>query len=97
MHSAACSAAVMASPHASSFICLPFSYHVDVVTAHTVYFSFCIVSAALGIIGAVLFLTQIIMSGSLTKSLSLGGSNSQRWILIMLAASDLLANVGELL
>ncbi|XP_064385154.1 G-protein coupled receptor 143-like [Halichondria panicea] len=84
----------MASPHASSFICLPFSYHVDVVTAHTVYFSFCIVSAALGIIGAVLFLTQIIMSGSLTKSLSLGGSNSQRWILIMLAASDLLANVG---
>ncbi len=83
----------MASPHASSFICLPFSYHVDVVTAHTVYFSFCILSAAVGIVGAVLFLTQIIMSASLAKSL--GGSSSQRWILIMLAGSDMLANVGK--
>ncbi len=83
----------MASPHASSFICLPFSWHVDVITAHTVYFSVCIVSAAVGIIGAVLFLTQIIISASLTKSL--GGSSSQRWILKMLAASDLLANIGK--
>lgn len=83
----------MASPHASSFICLPFSDHVDVVTAHTVYFSVCIVSALMGIVGATLFLTQIIMSATITKSL--GGSTSQRWILVLLALSDLLANFGE--
>ena len=86
--------ASMASPHASSFICLPFSDHVDVVTAHTVYFSICICSALVGGVGAVLFLTQLIRSNANGNS-SLGGSSSQRSILIMLAISDLLADVGK--
>lgn len=82
----------MASPHASSFICLPFSNQSDVVLAHTVYFGACIWSALIGIIGASLFLVQVIRSTSEAQSAI---SSSQKWILIMLALCDLLADVGK--
>lgn len=84
----------MASPHASSFICLPYSNQSDIVLAHTVYFGTCICSALIGVIGASLFLFQVVRS---TQELHPGISTSQQWILIMLAISDLLADIGKYL
>ncbi len=82
----------MASPHASSFICLPYSNQSDIVLAHTVYFGTCIWSAVIGILGATLFLVQVVRT---TQEAHPGISNSQKWILIMLALSDLFADVGK--
>lgn len=79
----------MASPHASSFICLPFSEHKDVVTAYTVYFAVCMGSALVGVIGAALFLVQVSRSTD-----DPGSSITQRRLLIMLAISDLCADIG---
>ena len=81
----------MASPHASSFICLPHSDSSDVVIAHTVYFSACFGSALIGVIGASLFLFQVIRSKHEAHP---GTSTSQRRILIMLAISDVFADIG---
>ncbi len=82
----------MASPHASSFICLPYSNQSDVVLAHTVYFGTCIWSALIGVLGASLFLFQVVKS---TQEAHPGISSSQKWILIMLALSDLFADIGK--
>lgn len=82
----------MASPHASSFICLPFSDHSDMVTAYTVYFGVCMGSALFGVFGAVIFLIQVLRS---TTDAYPGKATSQRWILIMLAVSDLFADLGK--
>lgn len=82
----------MASPHASSFICLPFSDHSDMVTAYTVYFGVCTGSALFGVFGAVIFLIQVIHSASDAYP---GKATTQRWILIMLAISDLFADLGK--
>lgn len=81
----------MASPHASSFICLPYSNESDVLLAYTVYFGTCFGSALIGIVGAIIFLVQVVRNGREHP----GSSTSQKWILIMLALSDLLADVGE--
>ena len=83
--------ALMASPHASSFICLPYSNQSDVVLAHTVYFGTCLWSALIGVLGSSLFLFQVARNAQETQP-----STSQKWILIMLAISDLLADIGEL-
>ena len=83
---------MMASPHASSFICLPYSDQSEIVLAHTVYFGTCLGSALIGIIGAVLFLAQVVRS---TQEVHPAISNSQKWILIMLALCDLLADIGR--
>jgi hypothetical protein len=82
----------MASPHASSFICLPFSNRPDVVLAHTVYFGACLWSALIGALGSLLFLFQVARS---TQEAHPGISSTQKWILIMLAISDLFADLGE--
>ena len=82
----------MASPHASSFICLPYSNQSDIVLAHTVYFGTCICSALIGVAGALLFLVQVVKS---TQEGHPSISKSQKWILIMLALSDLLADIGK--
>lgn len=82
----------MASPHASSFICLPYGNQSDIVLAHTVYFGTCICSALIGVLGASLFLFQVIRSAYEEHPVT---SVSQRWILIMLALSDLLADIGK--
>ena len=83
----------MASPHASSFICLPFADKSDIVDAYTVYFSVCIGSALIGVLGALLFLAQVLRLG---RDPYLGGApNSQRRILILLAVSDLFADLGK--
>lgn len=83
----------MASPHASSFICLPFSDHSNIVEAYTVYFSVCSGSALIGVVGALLFLSQVLRLG---KDPYFGGApNSQRYILVLLAVSDLLADLGK--
>ena len=81
----------MASPHASSFICLPFSDNPDVVNAYTVYFAVCVGSALIGVIGAVLFLSQVLRNANYQA----GTASSQRRILIVLAISDLFADIGE--
>lgn len=83
----------MASPHASSFICLPFSNQSDIVLAHTVYFGTCIWSALIGVLGSLLFLFQVAKSAQEAHP---GISNTQKWILIMLALSDLLADMGAI-
>ena len=80
----------MASPHASSFICLPFGNETQVVEAYTVYFSVCLSSAVVGVIGATLFLFQVVRGEPYV-----GLSRSQRCILVFLAVSDLFADVGE--
>ncbi len=82
----------MASPHASSFICLPYSDNADVLHAYTVYFCTCVGSALIGAVGAVLFLVQVIRNSFRHPSSSV----SQKWILVMLALSDLLADIGEM-
>jgi len=81
----------MASPHASSFICLPYSNVSDVLHAYTVYFCTCIGSALIGAVGAIIFLVQVIRNSSRLQS----SSSSQKWILIMLGMSDLLADIGK--
>ena len=63
------------------------------VTAYTVYFGVCIGSALVGVFGAVIFLTQVIRTVSDGFP---GKATSQRWILIMLAVSDLFADMGKL-
>ena len=61
--------------------------------AYTVYFAICAGSAVIGVVGAILFLAQVLRLG---KDPYLGGApNSQRCILVMLAVSDLLADLGE--
>ena len=82
----------MASPHASSFICLPYSNQSDVVVAHTTYFGTCVGSALIGVLGAAIFLFQVVRNSQEAHPCI---SAAQRWILIMLALSDLLADVGE--
>lgn len=83
----------MASPHASSFICLPFSDRSNVLDAYTVYFSVCAGSALIGAVGALLFLALVLRLG---KDPYFGGApNSQRCILVCLAVSDLLADLGK--
>lgn len=82
----------MASPHASSFICLPFSNKSEVLLAHTIYFGTCIWSALIGALGSVLFLFQVARSAQEAHP---GISSTQKWILIMLALSDLLADIGK--
>ncbi len=88
----------MASPHASSFICLPFSNKSDVVTAYTVYFGVCLLSALVGIVGAILFLVQVCKVAKATEDTQGGAgiSRSQYYILVLLAASDLCADIGGL-
>ena len=81
----------MASPHASSFICLPFSTNDGVVHAYTVYFAVCLGSALIGALGAALFLVQVLKS----RADQPHGSSSQGRILILLAVSDLFADIGE--
>lgn len=83
----------MASPHASSFICLPFVDHPDVVLAYTVYFSVCIGSALIGVAGALLFLSQVMRNTN--ESTYQSSATSQRRILILLAVSDLFADIGK--
>lgn len=80
----------MASPHASSFICLPFSANEGVVHAYTVYFAVCLGSALIGALGAALFLVQVLRA----RTDQPHGSTSQRRILIWLAISDLCAVIG---
>ena len=82
---------MMASPHASSFICLPYSDQADVLQAYTIYFGTCFGSAILGVVGAVIFLVQVVRNGREHP----GNSTTQSWILIMMALSDLLADFGE--
>ena len=84
----------MASPHASSFICLPFSDKSDGVSAYTVYFAVCLGSALIGVIGALLFLCQVVRNANEFNS-QVGAASSQRRILILLALSDLFADIGE--
>lgn len=79
----------MASPHASSFICLPFSSQDEVKHAYSVYYGVCLGSAAIGAPGALLFLFQM-LCGEARKRIS----KSQRNILINLAIADLLADLG---
>lgn len=62
------------------------------VTAYTVYFGVCLGSALFGVLGAVIFLVQVIRSAADSYP---GKATSQRWILIMLAVSDLFADLGE--
>ena len=62
------------------------------VTAYTVYFGVCIGSALIGVFGAVIFLVQVIRTSSDGYP---GKATSQRWILIMLALSDLFADLGK--
>lgn len=81
----------MASPHASSFICLPFGNDTRVVEAYTAYFGVCLASAVVGVIGATLFLYQVVRGEP-----CVGLSGSQRSILVFLAVSDLFADIGEL-
>ena len=63
------------------------------VAAYTVYFGVCMGSALFGVFGAVIFLIQVIRS---TTDAYPGKATSQRWILIMLAISDLFADVGKI-
>lgn len=62
------------------------------VAAYTVYFGVCMGSALFGVFGAVIFLIQVIRSATDAYP---GKATSQRWILIMLAISDLFADVGK--
>ena len=62
------------------------------VAAYTVYFGVCMGSALFGVFGAVIFLIQVIRS---TTDAYPGKATSLRWILIMLAISDLFADVGK--
>lgn len=80
----------MASPHASSFLCLPFSDYQNVSAAYKVYYYVCLGSGLLGAPGAVLFLTQV-TCGEASKMIT----RSQRNILVNLALADLFADLGE--
>lgn len=80
----------MASPHASSFMCLPFSGNSEVRQAYNTYYGVCLGSAAVGSLGSALFLFQV-SCGIASKVIS----RSQKNILINLAVADLLANIGK--
>ena len=80
----------MASPHASSFICLPFGNDDGVAYAYRIYYWVCIGSAAIGAPGALLFLFQV-LCGEASKTIS----KSQKNILINLAIADFMADLGE--
>lgn len=82
----------MASPHAPSFICLPFTDQNRVSTAYRTYYELCFVSAVAGAIGALVLLGQV-LCGEARKSVS----RSQRNILANLAVADLFADLGKLL
>ena len=86
------SSLTMTSPHASSFICLPYSSNPEVALAHGIYFATCLGSALIGVVGASLFLFQVVRNHHEKHP---GSSRSQMWILIMLSCSDLLADIGE--
>lgn len=80
----------MASPHASSFMCLPFGSDEEVRRAYTTYYGVCMGSAAVGTLGSVLFLFQV-SCGVASKAIS----RTQKNILINLAVADFLADIGE--
>ena len=81
----------MASPHASSFLCLPFSDEYNVSRAYQVYYYVCLGSGLLGAPGALLFMVQV-TCGEASKMIT----KSQRNILVNLAVADLFADLGEL-
>ena len=92
IQSAPRSAAVaMASPHASSFICLPNADKDEVTLAYAVYYGTCLGSAVVGAVGALILLGQV-CCGATRRAVS----KSQRNILANLAIADLLADLGEL-
>lgn len=80
----------MASPHASSFMCLPFDTYQEVSDAYITYYGVCLGSGGVGTLGSFLFLFQVIW-GAASKSIS----KSQKNILINLAIADLLADIGK--
>lgn len=80
----------MASPHASSFICLPFTDDRQVADAYRTYYDVCLVSGIIGAIGASVMLCQVLCGGARESV-----SSSQRNILANLALADLLADVGR--
>lgn len=81
----------MASPHASSFICLPFSDDKETKKAYEIYYYVCLGSASVGAFGAVVFLCQL-MCGEVKKTVT----KSQKNILVNLAISDFLADLGKI-
>ena len=81
----------MASPHASSFICLPFTDKNDTERAYKIHYYVCIGSATVGVIGALLFLCQL-LCGNVKNMIT----KSQKNILVSLAVCDFLADLGEL-
>ena len=80
----------MASPHASSFMCLPFDSMKEVSNAYITYYGVCLGSGCIGTLGSVLFLYQV-LCGAAAKSIS----ETQKNILINLAFADLLADIGK--
>lgn len=80
----------MASPHASSFICLPNADDDDVANAYLIYYSICLASALVGAVGASVLLGQVCCGGTRRAV-----SRSQRNILANLAIADLLADLGN--
>ena len=85
-----CMQLAMASPHASSFMCLPFDTYQEVSDAYITYYGVCLGSGGVGTLGSFLFLFQVIW-GAASKSIS----KSQKNILINLAIADLLADIGK--
>ena len=81
----------MASPHASSFICLPYADDEDVANAYLIYYSICLASALVGAVGASMLLGQVCCGGTRRTV-----SRSQRNILANLAIADLLADLGNI-
>lgn len=81
----------MASPHASSFICLPFGNENDVRRAYNVYYGVCLGSATIGTFGSLLFLCQV-LCGTASKVIS----KSQKNVLVNLAIADFFADIGEI-
>ena len=81
----------MASPHASSFMCLPFDSMKEVSNAYMTYYWVCLGSGCIGTLGSVLFLYQV-LCGAAAKSIS----ETQKNILINLAFADLLADIGKI-
>lgn len=82
----------MASPHASSFLCLPISDEDDddnAGKAYKMYFYVCLGSASIGALGAVSFFFQL-LCGDVKKMIT----KTQKNVLINLAISDFLADLG---
>ena len=82
----------MASPHASSFICLPFNDEDKTKQAYDVYYYVCLGSASVGALGSVVFFFQL-LCGEVKKMIT----KSQKNVLINLAVSDFLADLGMLI